>query len=231
MPSASSRRRSGGRSRRGSPSCHQAHAGDEHRPVERRARRAGPEVRVRQRPRLLDQRPQRVHRRLRDLVDRLLDRRQRRVRPGRRLDPVEADDGQVVGDADAHALGAVCSTPIAIRSLEQMTPVGGRGRRRSVVAARAPPSTSNSSCAIRRRRRDRSRGRRASRADRCLLPRRQVVLGPGDEADPRVPELDQVLRGELRRPRARPRRRTGTSSRFSAPFTNTIRAPSPTSVA
>ena len=45
--------------------------------------------------------PQRLDGRARDLVDRLLDRGERRVRPRRGVDPVEADDGELAGHVEA----------------------------------------------------------------------------------------------------------------------------------
>src|SRR5438105_8894326 len=57
---------------------------------------------VRQRlPRLVDQALQRIDRSLGDLLDRLLDGRQRRVRPPCCLDAVEADDGEILGHAQS----------------------------------------------------------------------------------------------------------------------------------
>ena len=43
--------------------------------------------------------PQRFDCRTRDLVDRLLDGRERRVRPRGRVDPVEPDDRELIWDA------------------------------------------------------------------------------------------------------------------------------------
>ena len=91
---------------------------------------------------------------------------------------------------------ASCSTPIAIRSFEQITPVGGSRLHRGARAA--PAAALDREVRVR----DEPVGVEPARAQRAapaggLLLRRQVVLGPGDEADALVPELEQVLRREL----------------------------------
>ena len=164
----------------------------------------GPEDEVWQRPpRLVDEALERADRGLGDVGDRLLDRGQRRAasttpprcrrsrpprgRPGRR-DPARRPP---------------CSTPIAIRSLEQTTPVGGPpGAASSARSAVRPPSTENE------RVRDETVGLDA-RGDERLRPALRLVAGrqrvpiAGRKADAPVPEREQVLGRELARPHVR----------------------------
>ena len=92
--------------------------------------------------------PERLDGRARDLVDRLLDRRERRVRPGRGVDAVEAHDGELAGTSRPRS-PASCSAPMAMRSLEQITAVGrsASGFARSSRSASRPPPTVNEECA------------------------------------------------------------------------------------
>ena len=89
---------------------------------------------------------------------------------------------------------ASCIAPMAIRSLEQITAVGrpAAGFSRSSRSASRPPLTVNSECATRP-----SPARPPESvvdAAERLLACRQRVRVAGDEADPLVAQLDQVLR-------------------------------------
>src|SRR4029450_10642867 len=85
---------------------------------------------------------------------------------------------------------ASCIAPIAIRSLEQITAVGRSPfeASRSARSALRPPATLQAPCAG-----TEPRAAERTRTPGSLLAVRARVRLARDEADPLVPELDQVL--------------------------------------
>ena len=128
-----------------------------------------------------------------DLVDGLLDRRQRRLRPCRCLGSVEADDREVVRDAkaegsgllhgaDGHQVvgaddggGAVAVRPLHDRSQRAPASVDRESRIGDVSPGVDP------------------RGRQRLLPATVLLTRREGKGLAGDEADPPMTQLQQVL--------------------------------------
>jgi hypothetical protein len=86
----------------------------------------------------LEQAVQQADRRSAHLGQRLPHGRQRGGHDRCVLDVVEADDGEIVGHADAALREPPGSTPIAMLSLKAKIAVGGSGRSSSCSAARGP---------------------------------------------------------------------------------------------
>ena len=75
------------------------------------------------------------------LGDRHPERGERRHRVGGDQDVVEADHRQPLGDGRARGMCAACSTPMATRSVEVHTAVGGSGSSNSARSASSPPAS------------------------------------------------------------------------------------------
>ena len=162
-----------------------------------------------------------------DVEDRLLDRRQRRVGPAHRLDPVEADDRDVLGHAQARA-----RSPRAARR----SPSGRSSRSRrsagSVFSSSAriavrPPSTPNSAWATRPFGATPAASSASSRPAAFSRVGRKRS-GPATKPIRSWPRSSRCWVAIW--PAARSSTPTcGTSSDSTAPFTKTIRAPWPSS--
>ena len=120
------------------------------------------------------------------LADRLVDRRQGRVDVGGEVDVVEADDAEVVGDAQARARGRRSWRRSPSRRSSRGRPSGGGPRPRPAGRRRRRP----------RSRRVRRRSRSAGELDRRRVERRAVAAQPA-RGDARA-RLGSVRRQSVR---------------------------------
>ena len=134
-----------------------------------------------------------------DLVDRLLDRRERRLCPGRRIDPVEAHDRKIVRDAEPER-GRLLHRP------DRHQVVGADDGGRPVAARplddpveRAPPAFDGERVVGDVRAGVETVGSERLLAPPRLVPGRERERLARDEADPAVAELQQMLGGDAAR--------------------------------